>query len=350
MARSTWKVWAERSGKNWRCRWQGVYGDGQNVFVFKDDARECAILKRREFQRRDAGLPPMRTPTGASFGSFRSKYLSWIEQRRSARTLYLAKRALDLYQSRIGAHFPGKEQVRDFSDALLKEYNPNGARIYLRHLKAALRWAHREGMIDYDPFLHFEFPAPVPVARVLKPAEIAAILAELPDDVRRAVFFVLFTGLRLSEVLSLDWANVVRRDGNLYMTVLKSKTRRAKPETKTQAIHRQAAAVMGQERAAGSVFGLKMSKLEQNLRRAVVKLGLGRVRLHDLRHTWATLLQQQARDIRAVMEVGGWSSQSAAMIYQHGTPERQDVTLGLDIPVPIRPLNVDGDGDALRKK
>jgi hypothetical protein len=52
-----WSVWLERSADNWRCRWKGKHGVGQRVFIYKDDAHECAMERRRHFQRSDAGLP-----------------------------------------------------------------------------------------------------------------------------------------------------------------------------------------------------------------------------------------------------------------------------------------------------
>ena len=351
--RRGWKVSMERAGRNWRCRWRGSHGDGQLVFVSRQDARELAECKRQEFQRADAGLPP-RPPEHRhiSFGDMTQRYLDWLDSRRSARTRQIAGRALDLYRAMVGDRLPVREDVDTFSQALLRRYSPNAARIYLRHSKAAFRWAlhQRPRLIEEDPFSGFEFPAPSPVARLVSPADMTAILGEVPDVVRRALVYMLYTGLRTGELVRLDWSDVQRDGDDWRMTVAKSKTRRAAPEKKTQAIHPSARAVMGEPREAGRVFAVSAGRLGQNLRRAVLKLKLPRTRLHDLRHTWATHLLQSAPDLRAVMEVGGWASVQAAMLYQHGTPERQRVTLSMRYDLaPSRPLTRRYRGEARNK-
>lgn len=358
-----WKVWVERSADNWRCRWSGSYGSGQKVFVFKEDAAELEIAKKREFQRRDAGLPAL---PGArkepDFPRFRESYLTWLGSRRAPGTKENARRSLLNWVEFAGAKFPvtKKDQqlygqgvtVDDFCNWLLtrradlklmgepvskeRALSPNYARILLRHLKAAFRWAHRESYIEYDPFVYFEFPAAVPVARVITPEHIVALLRNLPDTCRRCLYFTLHTGLRISEVLRLDWTGIERVEGQddagkplvkWYLTVIKSKTRHGRPkQTKTQRIHSNAVQVMGEIKASGPLFDVKAAWLQRRLRRSVVKLGLGRVRWHDLRHTWATNFMDDVRDLKGLMDAGGWATEHAAMIYQHGTQRRVDST------------------------
>jgi integrase len=337
--RGEWSVWVERSGPNWRCRWKGQYGPGQQVFTYKDDANECAKGKRQDFQRQDAGLPVQARVSG-NYSHFKIEYLRWLDSRRSPRTRYLAARALSLFEQHGGPTFPDRQRVRVFGDWLLKRYKPNGVRIVLRHAKAAFRWAMREGMLDADPFAFYEFPAAEKVARVLKPDELKRIFSELRPNILRAVFFVLYTGLRLSEVSWLDWSGISKRGDKWYMTVKKSKTRRAEgEETKTQALHPLAVSVLGAPQKSGSVFGLSKFTISESFREAVQRTGLGRVRLHDLRHTWATYLGQSEKDIRALMQVGGWSTLQAAMIYQHETDERLEITRRFSLPAPWEPLD-----------
>ncbi len=348
----SWKVWAEPGGKNWRCRWSGAYGTGQQVFVAKDDAEEFAIAKKREFQRRDAGLPDLPKAAGqsaAEFEAFRDAYIRWLGSRRDPGTVRNVRRAFKLYEAFAGQVFPTRRgpgpTPGTFSDWLMSAERPmkktnnghraNGARVSLRHFKAACRWGYGEGMLPEDPFFGFEFPAAVSVARYLKKDEALAVLKALPDDCRRAAYFTLHTGLRISEVLRLDWANVERSRGKWYFTVLKSKTRRVRaPETKTQAIHPNARSVMGAPRSSGRVFDIKSRHLNKKMFEAAKELGLGRIRWHDLRHTWATNLMEDVRDLRALMDAGGWATVEAAMIYQHKTQRRTDATLGLRSKLP----------------
>lgn len=347
-----WKVWVEKSGKDWRCRWRGAYSSGQKVFTFKRDALEMAEKMRQAWQRKDAGLPPLpETDPGPDFPAFRSEYLAHLSAKRSKRTRYLAEHALKQWVAFAGERFPvtrkvkaahGGHTVDDFCAFILNEQGQavNGARINLRHLKAAFRWALKHDLLTYDPFLFFEMPPAEKVARLLRPAEVAAILQNLPEICARAAVFVLYTGLRVGEVLALDWSGIEEAGGKWYLTVLKSKTRRARSETKTQGIHSVALKAMGAP-GVGRVFDVKRSRLNQTMARAARIAGLGRVRWHDLRHTWATYLMEESKDLKAVMDVGGWATHEAAMVYQHPTEKRRDVTLQNPYSVPSGPLQVE---------
>lgn len=341
----------EPSAGIWRCRWRGVHGSGQATFTYKRDAQDLAEAKRQAWQRLDAGLPPLpAAATPANFPAFSKEYRAHLESKRSARTLYLASHALKLWVEFAGERFPVTRKMKaetgghtpdDFSAwlAAKKKHTPNGIRINLRHLKAAVRWAVKFDLLSYDPFLHFEFPPAEKVARLMKPDELGRLFAELPDICRRAALFALFTGLRIGEILALDWSGIERSaSGIWYLTVLKSKTRRAKAETKTQAIHPRAVSVLGPGRDYGKVFDVKLSRLEQTMKAATARLGMGRVRWHDLRHTWATMLMQEARDLPALMAAGGWATSQAAMIYQHPTDKRRDVTLKMGLELKNLPF------------
>lgn len=348
-----WKVWTEPSGNGWRCRWRGTYGAGQQWLLYKNDALAYAEAKKRGFTRADAGLEPLPAPVVQNFPIFRREYEAWLHANRSARTLYLAKNSLDMWVEYAGEKFPVTRKIKaeaggftpdDFCSFIMnareKRTSVNYARMTLRHLKAAFRWGQKHEYIDRDPFLHFEMPPAVKVARVLRPEELAAILQHLPEVCARAAVFVVYTGLRIGEVLNMDWSGVEEVNGTHYLTVLKSKTRRAVAETKTQAIHPIALKAMGPRRESGRVFDVKLSRLSQTMAAAARKVGLGRVRWHDLRHTWATHLGEEARDMKALMDAGGWATVQAAMIYQHSTAKRRDVTLQMPYSVPAWPLKI----------
>lgn len=357
-----WKVWVEPSGESWRCRWKGIYGTGQETFVRKPDAGDLRDATKADFQRRDAGLPSAPPAAAApDYAAFRADVLAWYSRQRAGRTLYNTRVSLDWWEEFAGQAFPvlarrgpGKT-IDQFADWALNvrakrgggKQGVNHVRLRLRHLKAAFRWGLKRDHLEVDPFLHFEMPPKVKVARLLTPDELSRLMAEMPDVCRRAMFFVLHTGLRIGEVLRLDWSGVSRGPtGIWYLTVVKSKTRRALgAETKTQAIHPRAVAVMGEPRKAGPVFDVKLSRLEQRLRAAVLKLGLGRARWHDVRHTWATYLMEEIKDLKALMDAGGWATVEAAMVYQHGTDKRRDATLQMPLQVPFQPLNTDSDGN-----
>ena len=296
----------------------------------------------------DVGQLPQSTWAGLT-----AAFLASRERRREPRTIYNAKRALDIFGQALREPPPRAitiNSLRAFEDWFLKHeykrgpkgrprrYGVNHLLIHLRALKAAFRWARRERMMKVDPFDGFEMPAAVDVRRYMTGAELLRLLAALPPVSRCAAVFVLQTGFRIGEVMRADWSGMQPPDAKAgrsswVLTVERSKVRRAerssKITTKTLAVDPLALAAMGEPRAAGKVFPVRKELLECHLRKAAAGLEIGRVRWHDLRHTWATDLMSKVKDIYALMAVGGWSSQSAVAIYQHPTAARRDSTLQL---------------------
>jgi site-specific recombinase XerD len=67
------------------------------------------------------------------------------------------------------------------------------------------RWEHR----DDDPCARIDPPKkPVRVSRFVGKSDLADLLAQLPDDLRRAVALGAYGGLRVSEAAALDWSDV----------------------------------------------------------------------------------------------------------------------------------------------
>lgn len=63
------------------------------------------------------------------------------------------------------------------------------------------------------------------------------------------------------------------------------------------------------------------STLTREFRRFLEEAGLPRIRIHDLRHTGASLLFAQGESIATVQEIGGWASKMVLLeIYSHVMP------------------------------
>lgn len=163
-----------------------------------------------------------------------------------------------------------------------------------------------------------------PSGRVLTDSEIRALLKEMSPHIRRAVIFALHTGVRISELLSIHWTSV--STGKIWRVRVESSVRRGDPGTfrpknrfdRVLALSPIGKSILGHPRASGRVFELTKSQLEQAFRKAVRKAGLGRVRFHDLRHTYFTrLAEASGGDAYLIMEAGGWRTQSACSRYIH---------------------------------
>ncbi len=158
-------------------------------------------------------------------------------------------------------------------------------------------------------------------------------------------------GLRQGEVLGLRWGDIdldagqlrvrhalQRQDGELVL--VRPKTTRSRrtiplPHVVVAALaehrdrqrgHREAAGDSWDER--GFVFGTRTGRPLQprndyrTFQSLLTKAGLRRVRVHDLRHTAASLLLEQGVHPRVVMEILGHSQISLTMnTYSHVVPD-----------------------------
>lgn len=161
----------------------------------------------------------------------------------------------------------------------------------------------------------------------------------------------LAVGLRLGEALGLEWQDIdftkgtlrVRQalqwvDGQLVLGETKSeKSRRsvALPDVAIQALRRHAIGQKKERLAAGAKW--KASELafttpigtpldDRNVRRAFQKIlaeaELPRIRIHDLRHTCASLLLAQGVHPKVVQEILGHSQISLTLdTYSHVLPQ-----------------------------
>jgi integrase len=183
--------------------------------------------------------------------------------------------------------------------------------------------------------------------RVLTHEEIARLLAGCLPRYRPAIATALYSGLRLSELLGLTWADVDFETGLLCVRQQLSRARVGKParrvRLKTQAAVRdvpllpQLAALLKRHKLASAKSGerdyvfstslgtpLGYRNLERRgLGRAADRAGLNdsepRLRLHDLRHTFASHLIIDLRlDVAQVSRILGHARPSITLdTYTH---------------------------------
>lgn len=222
-----------------------------------------------------------------------------------------------------------------------------------RALKMAVRWK----LIASNPADDVDKPQ---VGRSemqhLSKAQVEALLEHATDAVFRAFYaLAATTGLRRGELLALKWSDVDFDRG----TVLVQRTaQRLKGrgivlgEPKTSAGRRsvrlgelakrelrslRAAQAEDRLRAGpawsdlGLVFAsvagtpLEEARVTRTFQRDLEKAGLPKVRLHDLRHTFATLALEQGVPMKAVQGALGHAKIGTTMdVYGHLTPAMQD--------------------------
>jgi integrase/recombinase XerC len=218
----------------------------------------------------------------------------------------------------------------------------------LSAVRSLFRFACREGVMAANPAAGVPTPkAPRDLPRHLRPGEVEDLVEAPAADERedaalalrdRALLEVLYaTGLRVSELVSLDW-----RDLDLSARVLRVMGKGGKE--RMVPFGRQAAAALGAwlgawdevrqrdesaDPEAEPVFlhhrGGRLSDrsvrrvLDRYVDRAALAAG---VHPHTLRHTFATHLLEGGADLRAIQELLGHSSLATTQRYTHVEIER----------------------------
>jgi len=244
---------------------------------------------------------------------------------------------------RLIQHF-GETPLKDISQASLEAAyvdllrpGPSPAtmrRNVLVPLRAVLNHA---ADLDWCPAPRFKTPRqPKPRVRWLTPAEAEALIEAASPHLRPLIVFLLASGARMSEALELDWRHLHLKDGFVEFVHTKSGYARSVPLNE-----RCVAELANLPNRIGPVFlrpdGLpyktrnreRGGQIRVAFANACTKAGIVDLRPHDLRHTWATWLYNETKDLLKLMQYGGWRSLKMVEIYAHVVPEHVRLEAGL---------------------
>ncbi|PYN39859.1 MAG: integrase [Candidatus Rokuibacteriota bacterium] len=134
-------------------------------------------------------------------------------------------------------------------------------------------------------------------------------------ELRAAVVIALNTGLRLGELLGLNWIYVDLSRGVIRLEITKSGRRREVPLNGDS----YQALVSLTPKAEGRVFQTRFIKTAYNNAVAIAKLD--DVNFHTLRHTFASWAVMRGVSLKELQELLGHSSLAMTMRYAHLAPE-----------------------------
>lgn len=210
--------------------------------------------------------------------------------------------------------------------ATLREEGKSPARTdrYMANLRAVLRKAVESGYISAAP--------PIPMYNVkqtdfrwLTHDEFARLLTELPNHLRLAAQFAVWTGLRMRSMLKLTWDRIDLPNGRLWVPGQQMKGRHAHGLP----INRRAKTLLRQLRAlnpeGAHVFQYNGQPIDdcntRAFQEAVERAKLGPLRWHDLRHTFASWAVQSGVTLQELMQLGAWRTYSSVLRYAHLAPD-----------------------------
>ena len=274
------------------------------------------------------------------------EYLSFLQVEKGLSKNSLESYRRDLARLRAAAegqgcepHLLGKAELTQFVMSLSREglAPPSVARA-LSAVRGFYRFLLLDGHIKADPSADIARPqGGQKLPRFLTQVEMERVLeapdTSTPEGVRdRALVELLYaTGLRVSELVSLDTASVDVDRGVLFCTGKGSKQRRVPVgRSALEWLQRYQAArrvlLAGRESPRLFVVYLGRPLTRQNvwamLKRAAEKAGVEGVTPHVLRHSFATHLLEHGADTRSVQAMLGHSDLATTQIYTHVTSER----------------------------
>jgi integrase len=220
-------------------------------------------------------------------------------------------------------------------------------------LHNALRQAVRWGLVVRNVTEAVNVPRPERrEMRTLSHAEVQQLFADTADDRLHALWVLLTTsGLRIGEALALRWTDLdfennrlnvqraiqrQRGRGLVFVEPKSARSRRvvnlARHATDSLAQHRKRQ--LAERLVSGSCWEdndlvfcredgrpLEHSTVHDRLQRSLLRAKLPRIRIHDLRHTAASLLLARGVHPRVVQELLGHSTITLTLeTYSHTTP------------------------------
>jgi integrase len=164
--------------------------------------------------------------------------------------------------------------------------------------------------------------------RWLRPAEFDALAAELPAHLKPLATFMVGSGVRAREALTLQADQLYLETGEAYLQDTKS----GRPRMVRFPGRARDVLAAAELASTGAVFRTQRGlpyvirdntggqfKVAWNKARA--RAGLGRdVTPHVLRHTWSTWFYAQTRDFGGLLDLGGWADADTANIYRKIAP------------------------------
>jgi len=215
---------------------------------------------------------------------------------------------------------------KGFVDYMLSKVSPNSAHVYYGTFKAALNQAVMEGIIQTNPGNAIKISREQLETNYLTLSELK-ILKNSPCNnpaIRTAFLFSCFTGLRYSDIVTLEWKDI--QDGALLKRQQKTKTfvKIKLAETALELLEEQQhlAAAYPHDR----IFELPVNHYtNEMLRLWITMCGIKKkITFHCARHTFATMCLNQGIDIYTVSKLLGHHDVANTQRYAKLTDQKRD--------------------------
>lgn len=347
----------ERPDGRWEARIQ--LSDGARKSIYGKTRKAVVQEMNRLTRARDQGLPVARDER-QTLAQYLEGWLVTIKPTVRPTTWKRYGELLKHATTRLGSTSLIKLTPQQVSQLYALELEDGLAPRTVKHLHTvlhhALKDAVRHGLVQRNVTELVDPPrAPRHEQQALNPEQAQRLIQAAQEDrLGTLVVVAIHTGMRLGELLGLRWQYVDLKNGVLQVrgslqraphgyVIAEPKTnasRRAVLLTPAacEALWRHQARQHAEREAAGPLWSANdlvfCNEVGKPLNGTVVlrgyfyplleRAGLPRVRLHDLRHTAATLLLSQGVSPKVVASVLGHATTAVTLdVYSHVTPDMQ---------------------------
>ena len=205
------------------------------------------------------------------------------------------------------------KQLRDEK----RNLSQNSASGYWSTFRGCLKLAYREKLIPENINDYLDPIAAITGRREYLTIEEVRKLAQTPcetPDLKNASLFSCLTGLRISDILALEWSNIQKaQDGGWCLRI---KTEKTDTEA-TLPLSKEAYKLCGRRRTSGLVFrNLKRYFTQGPLQEWLKAAGITKhITFHCFRHTFATLQVNGGTDIYTVSHLLTHANVGTTQIY-----------------------------------
>lgn len=282
----------------------------------KSDAEKVLALKKVEIMKNRHGIP---RETKIKFKEFAPIYLEKhaIPKKKSFRSdISIINRLIpffgNLYLEEITeSHFETyrKKRLRQKSRTRENEtVTPTTINREAAILKAILNRAVRWGFLGFNRINRIDMHREEPRGRILTESEINLLLAHAGETLKKVLLIGLNTGMRLGEILNLEWNQVNTQHG--FLTVRKTKSSKIRTIPLNPVLEELFCEMELIKQNNYYVFENPQTKealttVRSAWYRLIEKTGIRNVRLHDMRSTFATYALINGGDLKSLQEVLG---------------------------------------------
>ena len=294
----------------------------------KSTAKKRFAAIRKEYL--DGKLSRLRGQCTVSLGAFDDEVQAWAASTQATETYHVWRNAMRKLVAACGRStkldvINARHWDKLAAQAISEGKKPISINVYLSGLRSVFGKAVEWGYIPSNPFrqvkkLKVERRAPA----YIDPGHVGRFLASIHDlDVRRVCAALIFSGRRQGELLALRWSDV--EETHYTATIFKTK------QVKRFPVHPMFKGVLDAiPRTDERVFPrwTWVSSLSSAIKVALRGAGLGHLRPHDLRHTFASALVIAGQSLRIVQELLAHSDIRSTQIYAHLSEDAMAEALG----------------------